>query len=86
MPPKGSKAAHNSAPWWWEPAICECWALGGKDRRRDKVYTEAVQALDAVYGGEGQARVGRYAHWGSASEPKSTPLRFDYVGVTAIAN
>eukprot|EP00658_Telonema_sp_P-2_P070700 TRINITY_DN60117_c0_g1_i3.p1 TRINITY_DN60117_c0_g1~~TRINITY_DN60117_c0_g1_i3.p1 ORF type:complete len:122 (-),score=33.82 TRINITY_DN60117_c0_g1_i3:53-418(-) len=66
MPPKGSKKGSNPAPWWWEPAICELWADGGKDARRAKFYEEAVEALDAVYGGPELATAWTKSNWGSA--------------------
>jgi hypothetical protein len=68
MPPKGSKKGTNPAPWWWEPAICELWADGGKDARRRKFYEEAVAALDAVYGGPELATAWTKSNWGSAGE------------------
>jgi hypothetical protein len=74
MPPKNSKKAENAAPWWWEAAVYEKWGAEGKDRRRQKVYSEMVEALDAVYGGEGRAEVCKYAHWGNESESWPTPL------------
>ena len=46
MPPKGVKKGTNAAPWWWEPAICELWAAGGKDKHRQKFYDVAVTELD----------------------------------------
>ena len=65
MPPKGSKAAGNPAPWWWEPAVCELWADGGKDSRQTKFYNEAVGLLDAAYGGEGAAQASKRSFWDS---------------------
>jgi hypothetical protein len=68
MPPKGSKKGTNPAPWWWEPAVCELWADGGKDARREKFYDEAVDALDAAYGGAEMATAWSKSNWGSAGE------------------
>ena len=68
MPPKGSKKGTNPAPWWWEPAVCELWADGGKDARREKFYDEAVDALDAVYGGAEMVTACSKSNWGSAGE------------------
>ena len=66
MPPKKGKKGSNAAPWWWELAVAEGWAIGMKDNRRDKVYAEAVAQLDAVYGGVSAAVVSKYTNWGSA--------------------
>lgn len=68
MPPKGSKKSTNQAPWWWGPAVCELWAAEGKDKRREKFYAEAVDALDAVHGGAVLAAVEQKTNWGSAGE------------------
>ena len=68
MPPKGSKKSTNQAPWWWGPAVCELWAAEGKDKRREKFYAEAVEALDAVYGGTHLAGTGSRTNWGCAGE------------------
>ena len=67
---QGSKKGTSPAPWWWEPAICELWAEGGKDARRGKFYDEAVEALNAVcmHGGGDSAAVGQKSSWGSAGE------------------
>jgi hypothetical protein len=68
MPPKGSKKSTNQATWWWDPGVCELWAAEGKDKRRKKFYVEAVEALDAVYGGAQLADTGSRSNWGCAGE------------------